>query len=306
MSKKRARTRIEKNKKELKKIRNEKRNAFSNFLIRFILIILLTVCCLLIYARYTATSGLEVKEYNIENVKVPDSFQGFKILHFSDLRYGSTVNKSNLDLIEKKVKEIEPDLIVFTGDLVWDGYSLKDEDRKELTEFLYNLDNNAGKYAVLGDIDNTDTEEILKSGEFTVLKNSSEKIYYKGYTPIILSGSGSSIKKENNYEDTFNYQKEEGSNNLLQISCIHESDASLEIANNYSVDYILDGNSLGGLVRVPAIGNINSLEGSKKNNEEYLKEKDTEIYTSFGIGTTKIKFRYFNRPSVNLYRLYRK
>lgn len=306
MSKKKGNTRLEKNKKKHKKINKEKRTEFSNFLIRFILIILLTICCLLIYSRYTATSGLQIKEYNIEHEKVPESFQGFKILHFSDLRYGSTINNQSLNMIEKKIKEIDPDLIVFTGDLVFDNYNLSEENKKNLTEFLYNLENSAGKYAVLGDIDNKDTEDILKNGEFSILKNTSDKIYYKGYIPIIISGSNSYLKKENNYDEMFNYQSEETNKELLQITCIHESDAALEIANNYETDIILSGNSLGGLIRLPGIGNIYKLVGSKKNNNDYIKKNNTNIYTSFGIGTTNIKFRYFNRPSINLYRLYRK
>ena len=295
-------TREQRNKKEHKKIENEKRFAFSNFLIRLMLILLLTICCILIYARYTSTSGFEIHDYKISNTKIPDNFQGFKIIHISDLRYGSTINKQSLDNIKRKINETKPDLIVFTGDLIFGDSNISEEDEQTIADFLYNLDSSAGKYAVMGDQDTEDSEIILTKGEFTILRNTSDKIYYKDYTPIIISGSGSSLKKEDDFVKTFSYQNDE-TNNLYQITMIHESDSALDIADNYNTDLILTGNSLGGLIRLPGIGNIYSIDGSRKNNKEHIERNNTQIYTSFGIGTNNIKFRYFNRPSANLYRL---
>lgn len=306
MSKKKANknTREQRNKREHKKIESEKRNAFSNFLIRLILIILLTVCCILIYARYTSTSGFEIHEYKITSNKIPDSFQGFKIIHISDLRYGSTINKQSLDNIKNKINETKPDLIVFTGDLIYNESNITEEDKKIISDFLYNIDSSAGKYAVVGDQDTEDSEMILTSGEFTILRNESDRIYYKDYIPIIISGSGSSLKKEDDFVKTFSYQNDE-TNNLYQITMIHESDSALDIADNYNTDLILTGNSLGGLIRLPGIGNIYSIDGSRKNNKTYIEKNNTKIYNSFGLGTTNIKFRYFNRPSANLYKLFK-
>ena len=63
-------TRQERTKHERKKIEREKRNNISNFLIRTILIIILTICCILLYSRYTATTGLIINEYKITNSKI--------------------------------------------------------------------------------------------------------------------------------------------------------------------------------------------------------------------------------------------
>lgn len=299
-------TREERSRKERKKIESEKRNNTSNFIIRLILIILLSICCLLIYCRYTATSGVIVKEYKITNNKIPDSFNGFKIVHFSDIRYGSTIYDKELSNIVKKINELEPDLVVFTGDIINENYNITDEDKKNITEQLNNIDSNAGKYAVKGDLDTDDISLLLSNSQFNILNNNYDLIYYKSYTPIIINGLGSKLNNNIDLENSFKYLNDENLKDLFQISLVHESDAYLDIVNNYSPNIIMTGNSLGGLIRIPGVGGILKLEGSNEENKEFINTGDTLIYNSFGLGTTNIKFRYFNRPSINLYRLYSK
>ena len=42
---------------------------------------------------------------------------------------------------------------------------------------------------------------------------------------------------------------------------------------------------------------------AKKYYKEHYTLDDTELYISSGIGTSAINFRFFNRPSINFYRL---
>ena len=53
--------------------------------IRFILILLLIISTAIIYARYGGTNGLITKEYKIETKNIDNSFDGIKVIHFSDL-----------------------------------------------------------------------------------------------------------------------------------------------------------------------------------------------------------------------------
>ena len=303
-SKKTKSTRQERTKRTRKEIEKEKRFNLSNFLIRLLLIILLTICCILLYSRYTATTGLITNEYKIENSKIPDSFNGFTIVQISDIRYGSTVDNKYLKDIVKKINKIDPDLVVFTGDLIYGNYKLKDDDIDNISATLKDINSYAGKYACDGNIDDTNTYVILQNSEFKLLDNTYDNIYYQGYTPIIISGAGSSLKNNLNLENTFKYLEDENNNNLFQISLVHESDAALEILNNHSPDVIMTGNSLGGLIRIPFVGSIYNLEGSSTITKRVTKKENTIIYNSYGIGTNKYKFRLFNRPSINLYRLY--
>ena len=53
--------------------------------IRFLLIFFLIVASTIVYARYGGTVGLSTKEYKIDTKDIADSFDGIKIVHFSDL-----------------------------------------------------------------------------------------------------------------------------------------------------------------------------------------------------------------------------
>ena len=52
--------------------------------IRFLLILFLLIALVVIYARYGGTEGLKTKEYTIETKDIATTFDGIKIVHFSD------------------------------------------------------------------------------------------------------------------------------------------------------------------------------------------------------------------------------
>ena len=92
--------------------------------------------------------------------------------------------------------------------------------------------------------------------------------------------------------------------NNYKIALIHEPDAIDNILDkNYNL--VLSGHSHGGQVRIPFVGPISTVNGAKKYYEEYYRVNDTNLYVSYGLGNTKYNLRYFNRPSFNLYRLYK-
>ncbi len=51
---------------------------------------------------------------------------------------------------------------------------------------------------------------------------------------------------------------------------------------------------------------LKNKKGSLKYNNAYYKIGNTDMYISGGIGTSNYSFRWFNKPSINLYRLYKK
>lgn len=65
---------------------------------------------------YFQNNALVTTKLEIESSKIPKSFNGYRIVQLSDL-HGKSFGP-NQDRLIQKVKESEPDLIVFTGDLV--------------------------------------------------------------------------------------------------------------------------------------------------------------------------------------------
>ena len=108
---------------------------------------------ILLYSFFIGTKGLFIREYPIINDKIPNSFNGFKIVHFTDLHYGTTYHKKELTNLVNKINESKPDLVVFTGDLIDKNVKVSLKEKEDITKKLGNIDPLIGKYSVKGDMD---------------------------------------------------------------------------------------------------------------------------------------------------------
>ena len=115
------------------------------------------------YTTYVSTTKISIREYRITNKKIPNEFNGIKILQFSDLHYGTTMFDENLKSIKKIINERKPDLILYTGDLIDKDYKMTTKDTENLTKTLRTLNATIGKYTILGDED-TDKVSGIRSG----------------------------------------------------------------------------------------------------------------------------------------------
>ena len=299
-------SRSEKNKKiekEIKKEENkEKKNKVIKFILKIFFIIFSIFLILILYMHFIGTTGLSVREYKIENNLLPDSFHGFKVVHFSDLHYLTTIKEKELKNIVDKINELKPDLVVFTGDLIDYQKTPTEKELNSLIKYLKKIEATTSLYAVKGNHDyiNDNFEKVFNETGFNIINNSYELIYYEGNTPIMLTGIGSILEDDSDIDQAFSYDKED---NLYTISLFHEPDVIDNIINKYRVDLALAGHSHNGQIRIPGVGAIMKVEeGKKYPNQKYV-IGDTQLFVSGGLGTSMYEFRFFNRPSINLYRL---
>ncbi len=279
-------------KKEDKKNIKKKKH---NILIYFILVITL----LFLYSKYIEPYNLTIKEYKIENKYLPKSFDGIKIVHFSDIHLGSTVDIKYLDKIVNLINKQNPDIVVFTGDMLDKRRTLNDSEIESVKKSLSKIKSNLGNYAVSGnhDIKQLDTYKKIMDTNFTILDNEEKLIYYKENTPISIVGLSDPS------ETKINYDVLEKENDYYRFVLCHEPDEYKKISN-YSFNVMFSGHSHGGQVRLPFIGKIYTPIGAKTYYDDYYKLDNKEIFISNGIGTTRIDIRFNSAPSINLYRLY--
>ena len=300
-------TREEMNKDIQEEIENEgikkKRKKVIKIVLKIISILLIFIVLFVLYNKYISTSIITVKEKRITTNRIPDSFNGTKIIHFSDLQYGSNIFIKQVNKLVKKINTRNPDIIVFTGDLIEEKYNIKSNETEKLINSLNQIKANIGKYAVSGDEDNDNFTTILTQAGFTVLDNSYDLIYNKENNPILITGL-SSNDKNRNIDKAFEYFKDSKNNqNIYSILIMHEADDIDKVLKKYNVDLSFAGSNLNGMIYIPKIGGLLTRKNSKKYTKSYYKLNNTQLYVSSGIGTDNIGIRLFNRPSINFIRL---
>ena len=266
----------------------------------YILGCLVFIFIVLIYSRFIGTTSLKVNEIVI-NTNIKDSYNGLKIVHFTDMHYKKIITEDRVKDLIKKINNTKPELILFTGDLIDNLYDITNTDINFLIKELSKLEAKYGKYAILGDQDYKEKEivsNIYIQSNFILLNNNYTTLYNETNDKIILVGTGSYLKNDFNINDieidTSNYY----------IFMTHEPDMIDNIKNKYSnTSLILSGHSINGSINIPGIKKILLPKGATKYYEPYYKLDNTPIYISNGIGVNNLNFRLFNKPSFNLYRL---
>ena len=262
----------------------DKKNKSIKKIIIYILFSLFIISLVIIYARYKATSGIKVNEYKVTSNLLSDNFHGVKVVHFSDIHYGNTVDIDYLKEIVNKINELDGDIVVFTGDLL--GHNIDVNEKNNITAVLSGIDANIGKYAIKGESDHDDSlfNEIITNSGFININDKQEIIYYKNGNPIIISN-----------------KDELTDSNLFSIFLLHKPDDIDKLNNRFNL--VLSGHSHNGQINIPYIKKLLLPDGAKKYFENYYRINDSDLFVSSGIGTNDFKFRFLNKPSINLYRL---
>lgn len=264
---------------------------------KIIFSIIITIILLLLYMRFIGTSGLSIREYKVKNSNL-SSFYGLKIVHFTDLHYGMSVDDKKLTYLVETINKTKPDIVIFTGDLVDRHTKVTDEISKILIKNLSNIESTYGKYYVKGNHDkvNKSYDSIMTNSNFKSLTDY-DVIYSKDNKNLFIGGVNVDESLNNKTTEALNLN-----NYDYKIFALHYPDKVDEVIK-YNFDLIVAGHSHNGQVRLPIIGPIITPDNAKKYYEPYYKINNTKLYISGGIGNSVLNFRLFDKPSFNLYRL---
>lgn len=252
---------------------------------------------------------LEITHYDAESDKIPEPFDGFKILQISDYHCDSVPG------LVDEIKREQPDIIVSTGDMVHDKGSYLPGVR--LCEYLADI---APVYAVTGnhDVWRSDYKEFedaltdagvktLHDERVTLKKNGSE---------ISLSG----------IDDPFSMNTSTIADNIQQslavlgrydgydILLFHRANLFDQLKHQ-GFDLILSGHMHGGQFRLPTGQGVVSPKSSWASKSSMFfpkyvgglyKAHHTEMIVNRGVGNPMILPRLFNRPEITVVTLHRK
>lgn len=105
---------------------------------------------MILYGSFVGKTQFEIKEITYTSSKLPEAFNGYRIVQLSDIHIGSW--QGNAQAMQRMVDSVNaqhPDLIVFTGDLV----NNRADELDEFQDILSQLKARDGVYSILGNHD---------------------------------------------------------------------------------------------------------------------------------------------------------
>lgn len=254
------------------------------------------------YAREVEPSLLQVHKESISSANIPESFNNFKIVQFSDTHIGFHYTLEQFHKLVSTINHLNPDLIVFTGDLVDrpDKYHWNDE----IILALRSLKAEHGKFWIYGNHDHGGygtniVKNAMDDAGFSLLKNEHEVIV-KENERFLLAGIDDVMLGKPDLEKTL----KDTDPALYTILLAHEPDFA-DITRHFPVDLQLSGHSHGGQVRVPLLGHLYTPAYAEKyiqGKYDFSKE-DFTLFVNKGIGTTRLPYRFLCKPEIHEYTL---
>lgn len=253
-------------------------------------------------------SALELNTYTINSPLLPESFDGFRIAHVSDL-HNTEIGKDNKKLLAM-LQDAEPDIIAITGDLI----DSRNTDVEVALQFIREAVKIAPCYYVTGNHESRISEyALLKAGMETagvvILEDARTEISLGGETITLIGVNDPSFRTNDLSGDSVTVMD-------AKLTQLHADDDGFtillshrpELFDTYvknNIDLVLSGHAHGGQLRLPFIGGLVAPhQGMFPEYDAGLyTEENTNMIVSRGVGDSIFPFRINNRPEVLLIEL---
>jgi predicted MPP superfamily phosphohydrolase len=239
----------------------------------------------------------QLQEFEIPIEGLPRCFDGYRILHLSDLHIDEILDGG--ERLCQTVAGLEYDLCVLTGDFRFDTYGASDEVMSRMTRLMEVLDCSDGVVGILGNHDFIEMVPDFEAMGITMLLNESLAIE-RGEHRVWLVG----LDDAHYYAvDDIARAMENVDSSQPTVLLVHSPEV-IEKAAAFGIDLYLCGHTHGGQVCLPGgtpiIGNArcarNKLAGRWRHGR-------MQGYTHRGTGTSGLPVRINCPPDVSIHRL---
>ena len=264
--------------------------------------LILTLLLALVIWTIWGNTALQTNEYTIKSDKISDSFDGFRIVHISDL-HNAKIGKENQKLLDK-ISDANPDIIAITGDLVdrrHTDISVALSFTKKAVEIApcYFVSGNHEAYIAEYDYLKSELEKqgvvVLDNGVFEIEK-SGEKIALVGL-------KDPSFKYDHELKSATEFLKTSikpfSLDKTFTVLLAHKPEP-FDIYAECGADLVLSGHTHGGQFRLPFVGGVLSPDHTffPEYDAGLFVKDDTSMIVSKGIGNSSVPVRFNNRPEI--------
>ncbi len=235
---------------------------------------------------------IKISTYEIKTSKV---LNPVRIVHLSDL-HDKQFGEYNKTLIAE-IKQKEPDIIVFTGDLIdsrCEDFTVSVNTLSELNKLVQvyyipgNHEYRSGKSDVFFEMLNNENIEILKNDTRCIIAN--------GEIVDIIGIDETVSNYENIRKKLIEFEK----SNSYKVLLSHFPENFSRYYNKYNIDLVLSGHAHGGQFNLPFIGGLYA--PGQGFFPKYYKGIHTEngvnLIVSRGLGNSSFPLRVFNNPEI--------
>lgn len=279
------------------------------FKIRKLNIFLFILLCI-VFSIYLGNNLIKETYIDVYSNNLPRSFNGYKILHLSDV-HNKSFGKNQKNLV-RKIKNINPDVIFITGDIV-DSRRYNEapslELVKEIRKFApiyYVPGNHEMRSGKLSELQKKLEESgaIVLRNENRIIDKNDEKIHIIGVddpqTSYIYENDETVLKNEIEVlSDEIESATKYIAKNSFKVLLSHRPEKfSLYIESD--MDVIFSGHTHGGQIRIPFIGAVIAPHQGffPKYSKGIYNEGDSTMIISGGLGNSLMPIRLFNRPEI--------
>lgn len=284
----------------------------------FAFLYIFIVLVFLLLFLYWQNFSLQTTRYSLEFKNLPEGFDGFTIIHLSDM-HGMSFGAGN-SALEKRVIDLNPDIILLTGDML----SSHAQDGQAFLDFIDRVGKRIPMYMCLGNHEqiarwyeeSSDDEygydpfiSKVRQAGIHILDNNSITLK-RGSDEIILSGLTLQLyhysRRDSQYaDDSLLLRKEYLDDNLgayrkrFTILMAHNPSYFREYAA-WGADLTLAGHMHGGIIQVPFMGGLLSPEHVffPEFDAGLFEQGSKKMIVNRGLGSSVINFRLFNRPEL--------
>lgn len=263
------------------------------------LIVFLITAALIWLFIWGSNNWVQTTEYTISSEKLPEAFDGKKIVQVSDL-HNAMFGNNQKSLIEK-VEKAEPDAIFITGDLI-------DSERYDLDTALILVDalvEMSDVYFVTGNHEVAvnkleDIKAALVERGVIYLENEAVEWEVDGE---ILQIAGIHDPLMDMY-----YRDEEYTRDAIATASLtddftlllaHRPEQIAVYADN-EIDVVFSGHAHGGQVRIPGLGGLFAPGQGwfPRMTEGIFENRETQLVLSRGLGNSGFPLRILNLPEI--------
>jgi predicted MPP superfamily phosphohydrolase len=252
------------------------------------------------YARLIEPYTYIIAHHDIFIRDLPDSFQGFRIAHITDVHHSNILGIEEVQRVVQLAGDVKPDLIALTGDYTTSFRRYIEP----CAEALGKLEAPEGVWAVLGNHDHyTDPElttRALERNHIRVLNNANT-ILRRGSDTLQLSGIDDWSWAATNWSRAF-----QGLDLQRPSVLLSHQPGVLDVAESQGASLILSGHTHGGQIDLPLLGAPARLAVKDlKYARGLFRRGNTQLYVSTGTGVIGLPVRFRVRPEIAILTLRR-